>query len=148
MGGLSSVYYTAAVVLFDRELWMDQFEAARFNDPDVRRFALESVELVNDAALSGVQAIVDIHMKSGATLSARCDEPKGTPENRMTRADIETKFRKGANTTNSAKGGLETARVDNILDAITRLEEMPSVRTLMDALRTKASPTQGLSATN
>ena len=35
-----SVYYTAAIVLFDRELWMDQFEPARFNDPDVRRLYL------------------------------------------------------------------------------------------------------------
>ena len=143
-----SVYYTAAVVLFDRELWMDQFEPARHNDPAVRQFALEQVQLISDATLSGAQTIVDVEMKSGVILSARCDEPKGTPENRMTRADIETKFRKGANTTNSAKGGLDTARVDNILDAITRLEEMPSVRTLMDALRTKASPTQGLGATD
>ncbi len=91
-----SVYYTAAVVLFDRELWMDQFEPARHNDPAVRQFALEQVQLVSDATLSGAQAIVDVEMKSAATYTVRCDEPKGTPENRMTRADIEAKFRKGA----------------------------------------------------
>ena len=124
-----SVYYTAAIVLFDRELWMDQFEPARFNDPEVRRFALERVELIADAALSGVQAIVEVEMKSGAVFTARCDEPKGTPENRMTRAEIEAKFHKGA------KGRLGSTQVASVLDIVTRLEELQSVRALMDVLR-------------
>lgn len=124
-----SVYYTAAILLFDRELWVDQFEPARFNDPEVRRFALERVELVADAALSGVQAIVDVEMTSGAVFTARCDEPKGTPKNRMTRAEIETKFRKGA------KGRLGDAQMASVLDTLTRLEELQSVRALMDVLR-------------
>jgi 2-methylcitrate dehydratase PrpD len=124
-----SVYYTASVVLHDRDLWMDQFEPARFNDPAVRRFALEQVELVSDAGLSGVQAIVDVEMKAGATLTARCDEPKGTPENRMTRAEIEAKFRKGA------QGRLGAAQVDSVVETISRLEELSSVRALMEMLR-------------
>ncbi len=124
-----SVYYTAAIVLFDRELWMDQFEPARFNDPEVRHFALEQVELIADAALSGVQAIVDVEMKSGVVFTARCDAPKGTAENRMTRAEIEAKFRKGA------QGRLDSAPVASVLDTITHIEELQSVRTLMDVLR-------------
>ena len=124
-----SVYYTASVVLHDCDLWMDQFEPARFNDPAVRRFALEQVELVSDAGLSGVQAVVDVEMKTGATLTARCDEPKGTPENRMTRTEIEGKFRKGA------QGRLGAAQVDAVIGAVARLEELSSVRALMDVLR-------------
>ncbi len=124
-----SVYYTAAIVLFDRELWMDQFEPARFNDPAVRRFALEQIELIADPALSGVQAIVDLEMNSGVTLSARCDEPKGTPENRMGRAEIEAKFRKGAH------GRISDAQVKSVIEMISSLEEFPSVRVLMDELR-------------
>jgi 2-methylcitrate dehydratase PrpD len=120
-------------VLFDRELWMDQFEPARFNDPEVRRFALERVELISDAALKGVQAIVELDIKDGTTLTARCHEPKGTPENRMTRAEIEAKFRKGA------KGRLGTAQVESVLDTISHLEELPSVRALMDILRAEKS---------
>ena len=124
-----SVYYTAAIVLFDRELWMAQFEPARFNDPEVRQFALEQIELIADPALSGVQAIVALEMKSGGILTARCDEPKGTPENRMTRAEIEAKFRKGA------KGRLDAAQVDKVINTIACLEDLQSVRTLMDVLR-------------
>jgi len=124
-----SVYYTAAVVLHDRELWMDQFEPVRYNDPDLRRFALERVELVNDPRLTGVQAIVEVETKTGAILSARCDEPKGTPENRLTRAEIEGKFRKGA------KGRLGAAVVASVLETVSRLEELKSVRSVMELLR-------------
>ena len=124
-----SVYYTAAIVLFDRELWMDQFEPARYNDPAVRRFALEQVELVSDAGLTGVQAIVDVETIAGGTLTARCDEPKGTPENRMTRVEIEAKFRRGA------KGRISAVQVASILEMISRIEELQSVRSLMDVLK-------------
>ncbi len=125
-----SVYYTASVVLHDRELWMDQFEPARFNDPAVRRFALECIELIADTDLSGVQAIVELDTTAGATHTARCDDPKGAPENRMTRAEIEAKFRRGA------QWRLSDARVDAVVSAVARLEELKSVRELMDSLRT------------
>ncbi len=124
-----SVYYTAAIVLFDRELWMDQFEPARHNDPAVRGFALERIELISDAGLSGVQAIVEVEMQSGAIHTARCDEPKGTPENRMTRAEIEAKFRKGA------KGRLQDAAIDSVLETILHLDKLKSVKSLMAMLR-------------
>ncbi len=124
-----SVYYTAAIVLFDRELWMEQFEPARFNDPAVRRFALEQIQLVADPVLRGVQAIVELEMQTGTTLKARCDDPRGTPENRMSRAEIEAKFRKGA------KGRIGDAQVKSVIEMISGLEALKSVRELMDLLR-------------
>ncbi len=125
-----SVYYTAAVVLHDRELWMDQFEPGRHNDPGLRRFAMERVELLSDPALTGVQAVVEAETKAGTTLTARCDSPKGTPENRLTQAEIEAKFRKGA------KGRLAPAAVESVLETLSRLEDLKSVRSLMEVLRT------------
>ena len=76
-----SVYYTAAVVLHDRELWMDQFEPGRYNDPDLRRFALERVELVSDSGLTGVQAIVeagdeDRQRRSPPAATSRRERPR------------------------------------------------------------------------
>ena len=126
----ASVYYTAAVVLIDRELWIDQFEPERYNDPALQRFAQERVELLSDPGLSGVQAIVEAHTESGTILTARCDEPKGTPENRMTHAEIEGKFRK------AARGRLKPHDVDAVLETILHLEDLKSVRSLMDILRT------------
>ncbi len=42
---LISGHYTAAVILHDQELTLDQFEPARYDDPKMRRAAAEQVEL-------------------------------------------------------------------------------------------------------
>ncbi len=125
----ASLHYTAAVVLHDRELWLEQFEPQRYNDPALRRFATESVELIGDGELSAEQAIVEAQMKDGAVLSARCNASKGTPENPLTRAEIEDKFRKGA------QDRLADTTVERVIETLAHLEELKSVRSLMDMLR-------------
>jgi 2-methylcitrate dehydratase PrpD len=129
----ASFYYTAAAALHDRSVWLDQFEPARYNDPKLQRFAQERVELVSDEKLQGAQAIVEAELEGGRSLSARCDSPRGTPENRMTRPEIEEKFRKGA------QGRLAREQVDFVLESIAHLENLKSVAPLMRALRTSAS---------
>ena len=42
----ASIHYTAAVMLHDRALWMEQFE--RYDDPRLRHFARERVDLIGD----------------------------------------------------------------------------------------------------
>ncbi len=123
----ASIHYTAAVVLHDRTLWMEQFE--RYDDPQLQHFAQERIELIADPALSAEQARVEAHMKDGAMLTARCNASRGTPENPMTRADIEEKCRRAAG------GRLGDAQLRFVLDAISNLEDLKSVRTLMEALQ-------------
>ena len=71
---------------------LDQFEPARYDDPKLRRAAVEQIELRPDPALTGVQAVVDIET-DGGTLTARCEHPRGSAENPLSRAQIESKFR-------------------------------------------------------
>ena len=68
-------------------------------------------------------------MNDGSVLTARCEASKGTFENPLTRAEIAEKFRKGA------KDRLAHAAVERVLEALSHLEELKSVRTLMDTLR-------------
>src|SRR5712692_2578337 len=89
---LISGHYTAAIILHDQELTLAQFEPARYDDPKMRRAAAEQIEIRPDPALSGVQAVVDIET-NGTTLNARCDHPRGSAENPLSRAQIESKFR-------------------------------------------------------
>jgi len=126
---LLSTHYAAAAILHDRELTLAQFEPARYNDPKLVRFAAEQVEVKCDPSLVGVQAVVEAVTTSGGTLAVRCDTPKGAPENPLTRAEIEAKFR------TYAKARLSAARVEEVLGIVARLEELSSTRTLMDALR-------------
>jgi 2-methylcitrate dehydratase PrpD len=126
---LLSTHYCAAAILHDRALTLAQFEPGRYNDPELARFAAERVEMKADAALSGVQCVVEAETVDGRTVSVRCDHPRGSPENPLTRAQIEEKFRTYAGAL------LSTPAVEEAVGAIARLEELKSVRRLMDLLR-------------
>lgn len=126
---LLSTHYCAAVILHDRVLTLAQFEPARYNDPKLTRFAAERVETKVDASLTGVQAVVEADLADGKTVAVRCEHSKGSPENPLSRAEIEEKFRF------YGKGVLPPARIDEAIAAITKLESLKSVRSLMDILR-------------
>jgi 2-methylcitrate dehydratase PrpD len=126
---LLSTHYAAAAILHDRDLSLAQFEPARYNDPKLVRFAAEQVEVKCDPSLVGVQAVVEAVTTSRGTLAVRCDTPKGAPENPLTRAQIEGKFR------TYAKARLSASRVEEVIGTVARLEELGSTRKLMDILR-------------
>jgi 2-methylcitrate dehydratase PrpD len=127
---LLSAHYTAAAILHDRSLTLAQFEAKRYDDPKLRRFAAEQVEVRADGSVSGSQAVVDIEMADGKTLSARCQHPLGSFENPLSRGQIEHKF------CTYAKDFLPDNHVAEVIGAVDRLEDFGSVRRLMDLLRT------------
>jgi len=126
---LLSTHYAAAVILHDRELTLAQFEPQRYNDPKVKAFAAEKVEVREDKSLQGVQAIVQAETIDGRTIEVRCDTPRGSPENPLTRAQIEAKFR------TYAMGRLSSGRIEEVINAVARLEDLPNVRNLMNMLR-------------
>jgi 2-methylcitrate dehydratase PrpD len=126
---LISAHYTAAAILHDRALTLTQFEPVRYDDPKLRKAAVEQVEVVADLALKGVEAAVEVEMNDGSKLSARCVHPRGSYENPLSRAEIEGKFR------TYAKGALSDAAIDEVIGAVGRLEELASARKLLDLLR-------------
>ena len=126
---LLSAHYAIAAILHDGELTLAQFEPQRYNDPKLKSFAAEQVEVREDSSLTGVQAIVEAETADGRMVKVRCDIPRGSPENPLTRAQIEAKFR------TYATGRLSSARIDEVIAAVSRLEELSSVSKLMDMLR-------------
>ena len=126
---LLSTHYCAAAILHDRALTLAQFEPGRYNDPVLARFAAERVEMKADPALSGVQCVVEAETVDGRTVSVRCDHPRGSPENPLTRAQIEEKFR------TYAKALLPGSAIEEAVGAINKLEDLKSVRGLTDLLR-------------
>ena len=125
---LISAHYTAAVILHDQELTLAQFEPARYDDPKLRSAAAEQVEIRPDPALTGVQATVEIEAADGSKLSARCEHPRGSAENPLSRAQIEKKFR------TYAPARLGPADIETVIKAVDALEDLSSVRSLMQAL--------------
>jgi len=129
---LLSAHYAAAAILHDRALTLAQFEPERYDDATLRRFAAEQVDVRADAAITGSQAKIDVTMDDGSTLSAACEHPLGSPENPLTRAQIEQKFR------TYAQGVLPEAHIAQLIDAVNGLESFGSVRSLMALLRAPA----------
>jgi 2-methylcitrate dehydratase len=131
-GGPTALYnahYIAAVILHDRALTLSQFEPARYDDPALRRFTAERVEVVADPSLSEAQAIAEIVTANGKTVSEKCEYPLGAPENPVSYADIEAKFR------TYAPARLSAAQVEATLQAVARIEEIPSARAFVAGLR-------------
>jgi 2-methylcitrate dehydratase PrpD len=75
-----------------------------------------------------VQAVIEIEMADGTTLSARCEDPRGSYENPLSRTQIEDKFR------TYGSGVLSDAHIDEVIGAVDRLEDLGSVRELMKML--------------
>jgi 2-methylcitrate dehydratase PrpD len=126
---LLSAHYTAAVILHDRALTLAQFEPERYDDAKLRTFAAERVEVVGDASIDGSQAKVDVDTADGQTFSARCEYPLGSRENPLSRAQIEQKF------CAYAKGAVPEAVTAEVIGAVDRLEDVPSIASLMQMLR-------------
>jgi 2-methylcitrate dehydratase PrpD len=87
------------------------------------------VEIRPDPALTGVQAIAEVEMTDGTRLSARCEHPRGSAENPLSRAQIEKKFR------TYAPARQADAENETVIGAVDRLDDFGSVRDLMDSLR-------------
>jgi 2-methylcitrate dehydratase PrpD len=128
-GALLSAHYAAAAILHDGALSLAQFTPARYDDPALRGFAEEKVEVRADAALTGSQAKVDLVLTDGARLSAHCEHPLGAFENPLSRTQVEQKFRL------YAADLLSQAHIEEAIDAVNRLEAFGSVRELMSLLR-------------
>ena len=95
----------------------------------IRRFAAEGVTVRMDLELAGPEARVEIEPTDGRILATHCREPRGAPENPLTRAQLEQKFR------TYARARLPEARITEIINVVYGLEALPSARSLMDALR-------------
>jgi 2-methylcitrate dehydratase PrpD len=131
---LLSAHYTAAIILHDRALTLAQFEPDRYDDPKLRAFAAQQVEVRPDPTVKGSQAVVGIEIADGRVLSERCEHPLGAPENPLSRAQVKEKFH------TYAAGVLPDAKASAVVAAVDCLEELGSVRTLMDLLRAEPAP--------
>src|SRR5471032_1830678 len=126
---LISAHYTAAVIIEDHVLTLNQFSPERYDDPVLRRAAAELIDIQPDENLKDVQSVVEFELADGTKIAKRCDFPRGSAENPLTRAQIEGKLR------TYAHNRLSPAAIDRIIAAVVSLENLGSVRDLMQMLR-------------
>ena len=130
---LLSAHYAVAAILHDRVLTLVQFEPARYENAGLRKFAAEKVEMSVDPSLTGAQAVVEACLADGSSVSTRCDHPRGSYENPLAPDQVADKFR------TYAKARLPDARIEEIINAVARLEDVKSTRRLMELLDRKST---------
>ena len=125
---LLSARYLAAVVLHDRECWLEQFEPHRIADPVVDRFAAERISVRADPKISVTGAEVELELTNGGRLAVRREVPKGDADDPLTGEELVGKFQR------AARGVVDDADAEAALELLLEVEELPRVDELMRLL--------------
>lgn len=132
-----SVRYSVAVAMIDGEALLDQFSEARIRDPRVLDLVSRARVVVDpemDAVYPSLYAgVVTLVARDGRRIRKRVDYPKGMPENPMTMADVERKFRA------LCGGFLPRENLDATIDGVRGLFEARDVSPACARLGTAAS---------
>jgi 2-methylcitrate dehydratase PrpD len=126
---LISAHYTAAVIIEDHALTLEQFSPARYDDLVLRNAAASLIDLQPDESLSDVQTVVEFELNDGTKIIKRCNSPRGSADNRLTRGQIESKMR------TYAQKRIGKAAIERIIASIWALEDVSSVRDLLQTMR-------------
>jgi 2-methylcitrate dehydratase PrpD len=132
MAARVSVPYCIAVAAIDCELTQAQFAPARINDALVRA-VLANTEIIADAGLNALYpdkfpARVTISLKNGSAFQETVLIPKGDPQDPLSAAELDAKFRGNADIL------LGNARAGELLQAIYGLPDARNVDRLRDLL--------------
>ena len=125
---LLSTRYAAAVVLHDRECWLEQFTPDRIADPTVSAFARDRIEVVADSEMPVTGAAVELVLNDGSRLSVRREVPKGDADDPLTVEELIGKFQR------AARGVLHQADSARALELLLDVENLPRVDDLMAVL--------------
>jgi 2-methylcitrate dehydratase PrpD len=124
----TSPRYLVSVVLHDRQCTAEQFTAERRTAPSVTTFAREHVDVISDPGLEERAVRVELELSGGEHHEHFRSVPHGDATDPLTRSEIVTKFRA------AAAGVLPAENIDAAVDLVSRLEELPAVQPLLDAL--------------
>src|SRR6185369_7445829 len=127
-----SFYYLAAASLCDGEISEAQFVPGRWLQPEMRE-AMARVSVLTKTSLNkytpcSYPSSVKLILRSGESRELEVIFPKGHPNNRMSPAEVEGKFR------GCARKKLSTARQDQVIAKARGLEKLASVADLMTDL--------------
>jgi 2-methylcitrate dehydratase PrpD len=127
-----SIRQNVAVALLDSAALIEQFTPQRIADPRLNEL-ISRVDVEVDPEMDAVYpekyaGIVTIELRDGRRLRKRVDHSKGMPENRMTLAELDTKFRSLA----SASVGDEAA--EKLLFHLAKIFDVSNNAALMRCL--------------
>jgi 2-methylcitrate dehydratase PrpD len=123
--GKFSVYYCAALALLEGEAGEDKFTDEKVNDPVIVGLRKKIKARLNpEHQLLDTKVVVTT--RDGRKIERFVRIPKGQPQNKMTAAEMEEKFR------GLARPVLPRENVDRLVEKIYRLEEISDVSEIIN----------------
>jgi 2-methylcitrate dehydratase PrpD len=128
-----SMEFCIALLLLERKASLVQFTDAYVNRPEVKAM-VERVNFYVDpvaekAGYDKMTSLITVHLNGGKTLTDRADFAKGSPADPMSMDEVNAKFRGCAE-----YAGWSTAKADDIIQAVSELEQAPDVKQLAKLL--------------
>jgi 2-methylcitrate dehydratase len=127
-----SFYYLAAAALMDGEMTQAQFEGERWMQPTVKslmeRMTIRTDPSLNQYTPGSFPCVLQLTTVNGESRTVEVFYPKGHPKNRMSPAEVESKFR------GCARRVLSESQQNKIISLVHDLEKLENVADLMHAL--------------
>jgi 2-methylcitrate dehydratase PrpD len=128
--GKFSLEFCLAIGILERKATLSQFVDEKVADPKTLEI-MNKVRMEADPALSldgytGAATVVSLKLKDGTLLTRRVDQPKGDPENPLSREELLNKFRSCASFT------LEENSIERVIEEVLKMEGMNSIKPLME----------------
>jgi 2-methylcitrate dehydratase PrpD len=128
-----SMEFCMAILLLERRAGLSEFTDDVVRRPDVQDMMQKVHFAVHpEAEAAGydkMTTILDIHLAGGNHIQGRADFGKGSPRNPMSYDEVAEKFRECARF-----AGLDAGRIEPIIDAVRRVDELASVGELTGLL--------------
>ena len=125
-----NLYFVAAIMLLENDVFVDQFTEAKIRDPEVLKL-IERITITRDPALDGTGSAegnpLEVELADGTVLSA-WGRARGGKDHPIPREDVLEKFRK------VTARRLSAAAQNEIIALCDRLETLPDATQLLDAL--------------
>jgi 2-methylcitrate dehydratase PrpD len=128
-----NLYFNLASVAFDGMLFVDQYSESKLADPKLLAFMKKIYAYIDeDIEAMGVAyrhaSKVKVTTTAGMKFEQTILDRRGSPENPLSKADIQFKFK------NVVIGILSNKRIDEVIELVDRLETLSDVNQLMSLL--------------
>jgi len=137
---LISLPYCVAAMAVDGELTLRQFTEAKISNPDIQAL-MPKIELQTDPAIDALPATlryrcnIEVTLNDGQILKRSLVGPKGDPNNRLSAAEMQSKF------LDNAAGRFSQAHALDLFERLLHIDMSSDIRDIARLMQTSGAPT-------
>lgn len=130
--GKFSLEFCVAMGILEKKATLSQFIDEKVRDPKIvemmKKVRMEADPTLSPDGYTGAATVVSLNLKDGTILTRRVDQPKGNPENPLSREELLDKFR------SCASLSLNGDSIKRVIEKVLNIEKLNSIKPLMEEL--------------